>query len=453
MRYVVRVSRPGGDQLVITTHTRPEHTTTTTLLSVTHQKAALSVITHNLSLIRNKRCVCVCCVVATAVGDSLLECLRIHGLTEFIAYIENSVYFDILNETTDSHITLFAPTNEALREAVDMFLIPPPTTIEFNISQMVGNHIVLGNVTMASLRQHGTKIYVNIEGKNLHRTSVTFHDSSYISRPVNSYYNNIEPVVSSFQMIVSIFTHTHTHTMTQTQHTLQIPFISGARVVNEDSCNTINATLHIIDKVLRPTDSTIAEVLEGDPVRFSLFTAALDTVGILPFLNNPNVSRTVFAIENDVFGETFPTALLNCIGNYMRRPFNKILQFHVGQGAYYSSALALSDFFYTILDKFLRVKVDPETGDILLGPCESAIIDQDIVSASNGVVHVIERVLFPENFDFLMCSPLVPDPSPAECPPEPTLPSPSPTMEEPLPSRSSFDAGIFPTPGSQFFFG
>ena len=222
-------------------------------------------------------------------------------------------------------------------------------------------------------------------------------------------------------------------------------------MVTSDACNTVNATLHIINRVLVPAEVTIAEFLEANPLRFSRFSTALEAVGILPFLNNPNVSRTVFAVENDAFGEAFPMGLMNCLGNYMRRPFHDIMLFHVGQGAYHSSALAISDFFYTLLDRFLRVKVDPDTGDILLGTCETPIIEADIVSASNGVVHVIDRVLFPDNFNFQMCTQFVPDPSPAECPPEPVMPSPSPTLT--LSSSSSFDSAIFPTPGTQFFFG
>ena len=219
--------------------------------------------------------------------------------------------------------------------------------------------------------------------------------------------------------------------------------------MNEDSCDTVNATLHIIDRVLTPTEGTIAELLEGDP-NFSMYTELLKAGGILPFLNNPNVSRTIFAVDNDVFQEAFTPALLTCLANYMRNPLNTILQFHIGQGAFYSPALALSDFFYTILDRFMRVKVDSETGEILLGPCDTVIIETDI-AAANGVVHIIDRVLFPENFDFQMCAPFVPEPSPAECPPEPMMPSPSPTIEFPAPT--SLDAEMFPTPGSRFFFG
>lgn len=196
--------------------------------------------------------------------------------------------------------------------------------------------------------------------------------------------------------------------------------------MNEAACNTVNATLHIIDQVLRPIDSTIAEYLDDNESRFSMFTAALDTVGLLEFLNNPHVSRTVFAVEDDVFASTFPPDLMTCIVNYMRRPLNDILLYHIGEGAFYSSTLANINFFYTILGQFIEVEGDPETGEILLGECRMPIIDADIVSASNGVIHVISTVLFPNQFDFGMCTQFVPTPSPVECPVE-LLPSPTPT--------------------------
>lgn len=135
----------------------------------------------------------------TAVADSLLECLVIHGLTEFTSYVNDSVYFSILNETTSSHITLFALTNDAVIRGRMMDLIPPVNEPLFNNSEIVANHLVPGNVTMASLRQHGSKIYVNLNGRNLHRTSVSFTDNSYFTRPENPYYNNHNTGTSSSQ--------------------------------------------------------------------------------------------------------------------------------------------------------------------------------------------------------------------------------------------------------------
>jgi hypothetical protein len=176
-------------------------------------------------------CACLCAserqtfFAPAAEGDSLLECLRIQGLDDFISYIEHSVYFTLLNETTSTHITLFAPTNEALATARVLSGFPDPNTDAVNVSNIVGNHIVPGNVTMASLRQHSSKIYVNVEGRNLHRTSVSITDSSYVSRPENSYQYNLDPGTSAFQTVVSpSVTRYNSHSMSGKNGTLHQVF-------------------------------------------------------------------------------------------------------------------------------------------------------------------------------------------------------------------------------------
>ena len=234
--------------------------------------------------------------------------------------------------------------------------------------------------------------------------------------------------------LVCVFSHVLSH---------QTPFINGAQVVIENACNTVNGTLHIIDWVLSPAQFTIAFYLRNNE-SFSMFTAGLETVGLLEFLDNPNVSRTVFAIPNDAFVEALPSALMMCMSFYMRLPFNNLLLFHIGSGAHYSSSLSRNNFFYTLLQKFIEVEVDSD-GTIYLGRCRVPIIDRDVVSASNGVIHVVERVLFPEDFSFGMCDAFIPSPSPVECP----SPSPSPTMV-PTPSAevmvpSMMDPVILPS--------
>lgn len=113
--------------------------------------------------------------------------MEIQGLDEFIKYVNVSDYLSILNTTTDSHLTAFVPTNAALRQALAMNLIPSVDNPFINISMLVGNHLVQGNVTMKSLRQHGAKIYTNLEGRHLHRVSVSFDDRSFIFYPPNPY--------------------------------------------------------------------------------------------------------------------------------------------------------------------------------------------------------------------------------------------------------------------------
>ena len=137
--------------------------------------------------------ICTVSLLFTAIADSLLECLQLHGLDEFISYLELSAFLSILNSTTDSHLTLFVPTNEAIQRAN----LPEPFILNMlvNISNMIGNHIVPGNVTMDSLKQFGAKIYTNLEGRHLHRVSVSFGDYSFVSYAENPYYSVPSPTV------------------------------------------------------------------------------------------------------------------------------------------------------------------------------------------------------------------------------------------------------------------
>ena len=136
--------------------------------------------------------------MSTAVADSLLGCLELHGLDEFISYLELSLYHSILNSTTDSHLTLFVPTNDVVRrDIVDLSVI-----LKFgNVSNIIGNHIVPGNITMETLKQFGAKIYTNIEGRHLHRVSVLFGDYSYVSYAENPYYS--VPTPATLDTVVS----------------------------------------------------------------------------------------------------------------------------------------------------------------------------------------------------------------------------------------------------------
>lgn len=125
--------------------------------------------------------------------------MEIQGLDEFISYVTaaNSDYLRLLNSTTDFHLTAFVPTNAALRRAQEMNLIQSPTDIGLftNLSVVVGNHLVQGNITIESLKQHGVKIYTNLEGRHLHRVSILFYDRSFVFYPPNPYVLNPTPTV------------------------------------------------------------------------------------------------------------------------------------------------------------------------------------------------------------------------------------------------------------------
>lgn len=200
----------------------------------------------------------------------------------------------------------------------------------------------------------------------------------------------------------------------------------------EDACKTENGSLQIINMVLMPSNITIAEILRLDP-DFSMFVDALDSVNLLQFLENPSVSRTVFAVPDSAFNGVFPSDLRTCLSMYMRRPYNDIWLYHIAPEAHYNSSLALHNFFYTLLLQFIRVDV-ADNGTIFLGPDRVRIIPPSI-PARNGVIHVVENVLIPPDFNYGMCEQFVPTTQPPT--PTPTEPMNITSPTEPIMNMTS----------------
>ena len=182
-------------------------------------------------------------------------------------------------------------------------------------------------------------------------------------------------------------------------------FINGAQVITKDACVTKNGILHIINRVLMPSNQTIAQVLRNSPP-FSNFTRALDYVGLLEFLDSPNTARTLFVVDNEAFEREIPPELFNCLSVYMRRPLNDLLLFHIVKGTEYNTSIALQRWLYTLQLQFIQVHSFRD-GSISLGSDVVPIIATNI-PARNGVIHVVDRILFPPTFDFGMCQRFVP---------------------------------------------
>lgn len=203
----------------------------------------------------------------------------------------------------------------------------------------------------------------------------------------------------------------------------QVPFISGARIVNADACITEGVTLHVIDRVLIPPGGmagmqTIADFLQSSS-NFTIFTEALRFANVLSFLGNEDVSRTVFVPNDETFSAQIPDDLLRCL-MYMRLPLSDLVLYHITRGTEYTTSLSLREFRHTLLlGQATRLTTSSE-GVITFNnndPPSSIVVPN--IAASNGVIHVIDNVLIPPNLDFGMCLEFVPT-TPPTAPPPPT---------------------------------
>merc|ERR1712195_9132 len=159
-----------------------------------------------------------------------------------------------------------------------------------------------------------------------------------------------------------------------------------------------NGVAHIIDGVLLPPAAglsdalpNIVELAQSVP-DLSTLVAAVVAGDLVTTLTSPG-PFTVFAPTNDAFG-ALPAGTLDTL----LKPENKatlvdILTFHVLPAQVLSTDLIASHEVATVEGKILKVTKD--ASGIHVGANLEASVSEADVLATNGVVHVIETVMFP----------------------------------------------------------
>jgi len=168
-------------------------------------------------------------------------------------------------------------------------------------------------------------------------------------------------------------------------------YINGTPVVAADIPSK-SGVIHAIDRVLMPPAGTIVDIAVSNP-DLSYLVAAVQRAGLVSALSGAG-PITVFAPTNQAFiAAGFPT--IASIQAASPAALTPILTYHVTSGRIFSSDLVngqmltmLSGGTTTILLGSAGAQIDG-TGSV-----PSNIIRTDLV-ATNGVVHVIDRVLLP----------------------------------------------------------
>ena len=167
-------------------------------------------------------------------------------------------------------------------------------------------------------------------------------------------------------------------------------YINGTSVVAADITDK-SAVIHAIDRVLMPPAGNIVEVAAANP-DFTYLVAAVQRAGLVDALAGAG-PLTVFAPTNQAFVDAgFPT--IASIQAASPSDLIPILTYHVLAGRVFSSDLT---------DGQMPTMLSGGKTTILLGSgpqidgassAPSNIIQTDIM-ATNGVIHVIDRVLLP----------------------------------------------------------
>jgi len=146
-----------------------------------------------------------------------------------------------------------------------------------------------------------------------------------------------------------------------------------------------NGVIHVVDKVILPPSIVNIAI---DNANFSILVQAVVKAGLVDALSGAG-PFTVFAPTNDAFKALFAQLGIMGIDNLTAEQLTPILTYHVVSGNVLSTALSNGDV--PTLNKGKSLKVNLSGG--------VKINDSEVVAAniqgSNGVVHVINKVLIP----------------------------------------------------------
>jgi transforming growth factor-beta-induced protein len=162
--------------------------------------------------------------------------------------------------------------------------------------------------------------------------------------------------------------------------------IDGAKIVKTD-IGASNGVIHVIDTVILPETKSIPEVAEAAG-SFGTLLAAVKAAGLDKTLMGEG-PFTVFAPTDEAF------AALGSTVQDLLKPENKdklvsILTYHVVPGRVYADEVVKLKDAKTVNGQSVKIKA--YDGKVKIG--DASVVNTDI-EASNGVIHVIDRVLLP----------------------------------------------------------
>ncbi len=147
-----------------------------------------------------------------------------------------------------------------------------------------------------------------------------------------------------------------------------------------------NGVIHVVDKVILP--QTVVDIAVNNS-SFSLLVAALAKADLVETLKGAG-PFTVFAPTDDAFKALFTALGVKGIADLSKDTLTPILLAHVVKGNVTSGQLSNGDV--QTLNTAKKIKINTSNGVTIDGTIKVTLAD---VQGSNGVVHVIDKVIVP----------------------------------------------------------
>lgn len=163
--------------------------------------------------------------------------------------------------------------------------------------------------------------------------------------------------------------------------------VDKANVVTTDIVCS-NGVIHVIDSVLLPSTSDIAETAEKAG-SFKTLLAAAAAAGLVEPLKGKG-PLTVFAPTDEAFAKLPAGTVESLLKPESKGKLAEILKYHVVSGRVYSEDALAAKQAKTLQGS--QVKISVQSGAAKVN--DATLVATDI-DASNGVIHVIDKVILP----------------------------------------------------------
>lgn len=155
-----------------------------------------------------------------------------------------------------------------------------------------------------------------------------------------------------------------------------------------------NGVVHLIDRVILPTDKTIVDIAAGNP-DFSILVAAVQAAGLVETLTGPG-PYTVFAPTNAAFASLLGELKLTADQLLANKPLlTAVLTYHVLPSRSLASNLTDGLALATVQGQPVKFSKSGAGLSITDASGRQSNVVLANVQASNGVIHAIDRVILP----------------------------------------------------------
>ncbi len=265
----------------------------------------------------------------------------------------------------DGPFTLFAPTNEAFEKLFKELNLTPEQLLANKplLTQVLTYHVLASRVLARQITDGATP--TTVQGQNI-----------TLDRP--------------------------------TRRSIQITDARG-RVSNVVFTNIVarNGVVHIVDRVILPTDKTIVDIAAGN-ADFSILVAAVKAAGLVDTLNSAG-PFTVFAPTNAAFAALLQELGVTADQLLANKPLlTQVLTYHVLGSRTLASHISNGLAAASVQGQPLVFKKAGDALSITDARGRMSNIVAANIQASNGVIHVIDKVILPTDKNLVQLALTVP---------------------------------------------